>query len=74
MKIRLELTLPEKSDPFSAIIRLKKQGKVLRANMVKDGLIVIMYDDRKITEEEIKKVVGLKESTGENLKQIINAR
>jgi hypothetical protein len=73
MKTRLELTLPEKSDPFSAITRLKKQGKVLRANMVRDRLIVIVYDDRKITEEEIRKVVGIKESNGEKLKSMINA-
>jgi hypothetical protein len=67
MKTRLELTLPEKSDPFSAITRLKKQGKVLRANMVRDRLIVIVYDDRKITEEEIRKVVGIKEATAKGL-------
>jgi hypothetical protein len=67
MKTRLELTLPEKSDPFTAIIRLKKQGKVLRANMVRDRLIVIVYDDRKITEEEIRKVVGIKEATAKGL-------
>jgi hypothetical protein len=69
-----EILLPEKSDPFSAMIRLKKQGKVLRANMVKMGVMGIVYYSDRITEAEIKEAIGLKESNGEKLKLMINAQ
>lgn len=69
----IEVKLPEKSDPFNAIIRLKKQGKVLRANMVRKDVMGILYDADRITEAEIKQAMGIKESDGEKLKLLINA-
>lgn len=68
----LEITLPERSDPFDKLIKLKKQGKVLRANMVNGNVMGIVFDSEKITEQELKTIIGIRESNGETLKEIIN--
>jgi phosphomannomutase len=71
MKTRLQIKL-DNMDPFEAIKKLMIAGKVSRANVVDFERIVIYYDSRKISETELKGIIGLNESDGEKLKSIIN--
>lgn len=58
-KTRLEIMLPEKLDPFTAINKLIDKGNVTKASMINFERIVIFYDNRKVTEGEIRTTLGL---------------
>lgn len=52
-KTRLQIKLDLKTDPFARLEGLKKKGVVLRANIESANSIVVYYDNRQVTREEI---------------------
>jgi hypothetical protein len=55
-KTRLEIKLPERSDPFKQLTRLLNKGKVLRSYVASSDTLVVIYDNRKLTIPEILRI------------------
>lgn len=57
-KTRLQIKLDLKTDPFAGLEEPKKKGKVLRANVETATSIIVYYDNRQMTMEEIISITG----------------
>ena len=57
-KTRLEIKLPEKVDPFAAIDKLQVNARIITAHVVNNNTIVVLFDNRKITQERIMKAIA----------------
>lgn len=55
-KTRLEIKLPETVDPFNTISKLLVGSKIIKAQIVNVDTIVVLYDNRKISQEIILKL------------------
>ncbi|HEV7620811.1 MAG TPA: hypothetical protein VGO09_03710 [Flavisolibacter sp.] len=55
-KTRLEIKLPETVDPFNTISKLLVGAKIIKAQIVNVDTIVVLYDNRKISQEIILKL------------------
>ncbi|GAC1426594.1 MAG: hypothetical protein NVS1B13_25480 [Flavisolibacter sp.] len=55
-KTRLEIKLPDSVDPFNTISKLLVGAKIIKAQIVNVDTIVVLYDNRKITQEIILKL------------------
>ena len=55
-KTRLEIKLPEAVDPFNTISKLLVDAKIIKAQIVNVDTIVVLYDNRKTSQEIILKL------------------
>lgn len=56
-KTRIELTLPNKIEPFTEAAKLRKIEGVLEANVRDVNSLVLFYDRRQITEKKLLKTI-----------------
>lgn len=56
-KTRIELTLPERVEPFAEIAKLRKIGGVMEAFVKDNRTVVIQYDKRQISERKLLKTI-----------------
>lgn len=47
-----------KNDPFNLLVKLKNREQVLSAHLVNFNSILVYYDNRKISKEEILKITS----------------